>query len=75
MLSPDLASVFVALARPLVVAVVHLPLLVLVILSTPLWILAGVLPKSHGELALEFLARLRSWSADLSSAVGGGDHE
>ncbi|GIM97159.1 hypothetical protein Ato02nite_089520 [Paractinoplanes toevensis] len=75
MLSPYLVSVFAALVRPLVVALVHLPLLVVVILSTPLWILAGVLPKSHGKLALQFLKYLRSWSAELSIAVGGEGNE
>ncbi|MBL7260465.1 hypothetical protein [Paractinoplanes lichenicola] len=72
--SLTMTPAFAALAKPLVVAVIHLPLLLVVVLLAPIWILAGLRPRSHGDLALAFLGCLQSWSAELTTTVRGRDH-
>jgi hypothetical protein len=54
-----------------VVAIVYVPLVFVVILSAPIWLLAALRPQSHGEMALKLLDALRYWSRDVMRAVGG----
>ncbi|MEY9860108.1 hypothetical protein ABH935_005744 [Catenulispora sp. GAS73] len=55
--------------RPLVVAITHLPILIVTLSATPLWVMAVVTPKTHGDLAMRFLQELRDWSHDLLGAI------
>jgi hypothetical protein len=57
--------------RPLIVAIAHLPILIVVVCTVPIWAMAGARPATHGELALRLSRELRTWSRDVISAVGG----
>jgi hypothetical protein len=62
--SVDLASVPAFIARPAVVAITHLPIVLVALLSAPIWLLAAIRPASHGESALKLVRELRMWSRD-----------
>ena len=53
--------------RSLVVAIVHVPILVIVVCATPVWLIAVMRPATCGEFAFKLLRRLHNWSND---AVG-----
>jgi hypothetical protein len=57
--------------RPLIVAIAHIPILVVACVMTPVWIATVVRPKTHGELGLKLLRELRTWSRDVIGATGG----
>lgn len=69
--SIDLATLPSALARPLIVAIAHLPILVIACCAMPLWLVFFVRPAAHGEAAFRLLRELRTWSRDVVQAVGG----
>ena len=64
----DLASVPTVMARPLVVAIAHVPILIVALCAVPIWTLAVLRPASHGDLALKILRELRTWSRDAIGA-------
>ena len=53
------------MVRPFVVAIAHLPILVVVVLISPVWVWAAFRPRTHGATALKFLDVLRTWSVDV----------
>ncbi|GAA0447907.1 hypothetical protein Ade02nite_60460 [Paractinoplanes deccanensis] len=60
-----------ALTRPLVVAVAHLPILIISFCATPLWLMSFLKPATHGEVAFRLVGELRSWSRDVVDSAGG----
>lgn len=68
----DLAAIPSGVTRPLTVAVAHIPILILAIAALPVWMLAMLLPSSHGEHALRVVRELSTWSRDITTAVCGG---
>lgn len=61
-----------AVVRPALAAIAHLPILIIVVCAFPVWLMAVVRPKTHGDLALRLLRELRTWSKDVTGAVSGG---
>lgn len=55
--------------RPLAIIVVHLLILVLVVLTLPLWLLTVFPCFRSGDLALKLIREFRGWSRDIT---GGG---
>jgi hypothetical protein len=70
--SVDLTTLSSAVVRPLVVAITHLPILIVAVCAIPVWVMAVVRPATHGELAFRLIAELRKWSRDVIGAVNGG---
>lgn len=60
-----------AVFRPLIVAIAHVPILVVACYTTPVWLMAVVRPSTHGEFSLKLLRELRTWSRDVIGASGG----
>jgi len=60
-----------ALVRPIVVAIAHLPILIIAFLATPLWLAFSLRPAVHGEAAFRLLRELRTWSRDVVQAASG----
>ncbi|MBL7260456.1 hypothetical protein [Paractinoplanes lichenicola] len=60
-----------AVFRPLIVAIAHIPILIIVCSTTPLWMMAVVRPSTHGEFGLKLLRELRLWSHNVVDATGG----
>lgn len=58
--------------RPALAAIAHLPIVIIAVCASPVWVMAVARPKSHGDLALRLLRELRSWSRDVTGAVSGG---
>ncbi len=54
--------------RPLVVAIAHLPILILSLSAIPV----VLRPATHGELALRMFRELRTWSREVIAAAYGG---
>lgn len=69
--SIELASLPGVVVRPLIVAIAHLPILIVVVCAMPIWAMAGARPATHGELALRLSRELRTWSRDVIGAVSG----
>jgi hypothetical protein len=69
--SIDLAALPSALARPLIVAIAHLPILIIAFCATPLWLVLFLRPAVHGEAAFRLLRELRTWSRDVVQAAAG----
>jgi hypothetical protein len=69
--SIDLVALPGAVYRPLIVAIAHIPILVVACFTTPVWMMAVVRPTIHGELGLKLLRELRTWSRDVIRATGG----
>lgn len=67
----DLATLPGAVFRPLIVAIAHIPILVVACSTVPVWMMAVVRPATHGELSLKLLRELRTWSRDIIGATGG----
>lgn len=67
--SVDLATLSRATTRPLLVAIAHLPILIVVLCMTPIWIIAVLRPSTRGALALRLVKELRLWSRDVMAAV------
>ncbi|WP_413463029.1 hypothetical protein [Salinispora arenicola] len=67
----DLATLPGVLVRPLIVAIAHLPIMVVALFAVPVWVMAVVRPASHGELALRLLKELRTWSRDVIGGTTG----
>ncbi|WP_240669763.1 hypothetical protein [Actinoplanes solisilvae] len=61
----DLAALPSAMARPFVVAIAHLPILVIAIFAWPLWLISFVRPATHNDAAFRLLKELRTWSCDV----------
>jgi hypothetical protein len=59
------------LVRPLVVAIAHVPILVIALCAMPLWLFGFLRPASHGDLAFRLLRELRTWSRDIVAATSG----
>ncbi len=59
-------------ARPLVVAIAFLPILIMALCAIPAWAVALWSPATHSDLALRLLKELRGWSREVISAVYGG---
>ncbi|AGZ41811.1 hypothetical protein [Actinoplanes friuliensis] len=60
----DLATLPATLVRPLVVAIVYLPIVLVTLFACLVLLVAIVLPATHGDFALKTLSLLRKWSAD-----------
>jgi hypothetical protein len=69
--SVNLAILSGVAVRPLVVAIAHLPILIVAFCAVPVWMMAVVRPTTHGDLALRLLKELRTWSRDVIGAVHG----
>jgi hypothetical protein len=69
--SVDLATLPSAVARPLVVAIAHLPILIIVLCAIPLWLIGFLRPATHSEPAFRLLTELRTWSRDVVDAGDG----
>ncbi len=69
--SVDLMALPGAVIRPLIVAIAHVPILVVACCTIPVWIAAVGRPATHGELGLRSLQELRTWSRDVISATAG----
>ena len=69
--SVDLAVLPSAAVRPLVVAIAHLPILVIAFCAAPLWLLGFLRPGTHGEMAFRLIRELRTWSRDVVHAANG----
>jgi hypothetical protein len=69
--SVDLVALPSAVARPLVVAIAHLPILIIASCAVPLWLIGFLRPATHGELAFRLLKELRTWSRDVVDAASG----
>ncbi|GAA1018905.1 hypothetical protein Aple_025430 [Acrocarpospora pleiomorpha] len=67
----DLVSLPGVVVRPLVVAIAHLPILIVAFCAIPVWTMAVIRPATHGELAFRLLKELRTWSRDVIGAVHG----
>lgn len=67
----DLATLPRVAIRPLIVAVAHVPILIIVLLVMPVWVMAVVRPDTNGVLALKLLKELRNWSRDVISSTNG----
>lgn len=61
----DLTTLPGTLVRPFVVAIAHLPIVVVVVLMSPVWVWAAVRPRTIGSAALKYLDVLRSWSVEV----------
>ena len=59
-------------ARPLVVAIAFLPILIMALCAVPVWAMALWSPATHSDLALRLLRELRTWSREVINAVYGG---
>jgi hypothetical protein len=60
-----------ALFRPLIVAIAHIPVLVLTCSASLVWITAMARPATHGDLGLKLVRELRTWSCDVIGATAG----
>jgi hypothetical protein len=60
-----------AVVRPLIVAIAHIPVLVIACSATLVWITAVVRPTTHGDLGLKLVRELRTWSCDVIGATAG----
>lgn len=69
--SVNLATLPGVAVRPLIVAIAHLPILIVAFCAIPVWMMAVARPATHGELALRLLKELRTWSRDVIGAVHG----
>jgi len=69
--SIDLVALPGAVFRPLIVAIAHIPILVVACSTTPVLMMAVVRPTTHGDLSLKLLRELRTWSRDVIGATGG----
>lgn len=69
--SVDLVTVRAVAARPLVVAIAHIPILVVVVCAIPIWIVGWWRPTTHGNLAIRLLRELSTWSRDVIGAAYG----
>lgn len=67
----DLAAVPATVVRPLIVAIAHIPIMVLALCIAPILLLVAVRPQSHGDLAVRLLCELRIWSRDAVGAASG----
>jgi hypothetical protein len=65
-----LLTLLSAVARPLIVAIAHVPILVVACFTIPVWMMAVARPSTHGELGLKLLCELRTWSHNVISATG-----
>jgi hypothetical protein len=61
-----------AVARPVIVAIAYLPIVIVAVCAIPIWVMAVVRPATHGELAFRMLAELRKWSREVIGAVNRG---
>lgn len=66
-----LAALPSAMVRPLVVAIAHLPILVIAVCAAPLWLMGFLRPATHSDLAFRLLKELRTWSCDVVRAASG----
>ncbi|WP_030434271.1 hypothetical protein [Actinoplanes subtropicus] len=69
--SIDLAALPSVLARPLIVAIAHVPILIIACCAMPLWLVFLLRPAVHGEAAFRLVRELRTWSRDVVQAAGG----
>lgn len=60
-----------AVFRPLIVAIAHIPVLVIACSATLVWITAVVRPATHGDLGLKLVRELRTWSCDVIGSTAG----
>jgi hypothetical protein len=51
--------------RAAVVAIAHLPIVVIAVLAAPLWLSLAFRRTPHHDLALALLRELRAWSRDI----------
>ncbi|GAA1036569.1 hypothetical protein GCM10009557_47640 [Virgisporangium ochraceum] len=63
--SIDLTTLPGSLVRPFVVAIAHLPILIIVMLLSPTWVCGAFRSRAHGAATLKLLCELRGWSSDV----------
>lgn len=69
--SIDLAALPTTVVRPLIVAIAHIPIMLLALCIAPILLFVAVRPESHGDLAVRLLCELRTWSRDAVGAASG----
>lgn len=69
--SIDLATVPATVVRPLIVAIAHLPVILLALCIAPILLFVAIRPQTHGDLAVRLLCELRIWSRDAVGAASG----
>lgn len=68
----DFRTIFSVMTRPLVVAAAHVSIVLIILLTVPLWILLAFKPTALEQLAVRVLVELRRWSASIAGAEKGG---
>ena len=58
----DFKTILLTMSRPLVVAVAHVAIILIVLLTFPLWLLLPFRPTALARLAMHILMELRRWS-------------
>ncbi len=58
----SLKTIFLTLSRPLVVAVAHVPIVLIAFFACPLWMLLAFKPAALQEVAMHILTGLQRWS-------------
>jgi len=69
--SVDLVAVSSAMTRPLVVAIAHVPILIISLCAAPLWPMCLLRSEAHSDVAFRLLRELRSWSCGIVQATSG----
>jgi hypothetical protein len=69
--SVDLVALSSTMARPLVVAIAHVPILIVSLCAAPLWLICFLRPEAHSDAAFRLLRELRSWSCGIVQETNG----
>jgi hypothetical protein len=70
----DVKAIFLTTSRPLVAAVAHVPIVLVVLFTLPLWVMLAFKPVALEGLATRILMELRRWSAaSIGVQTGGGE--
>lgn len=67
----SLSAFQTAAARPVVVTIAHLPILLITVFVIPLWMVMALWRKPHAELTFRLVRELRMWSREIVTAVYG----
>ncbi|GLY03466.1 hypothetical protein [Actinoplanes sp. NBRC 101535] len=67
----DLMALPASVVRALIVAVAHIPIVILACYTVPVWMVAVWRPATHGRLGLHLVRELHAWSHDVIRATGG----
>lgn len=67
----SLSALQTVAARPVVVTIAHLPILLITLFVIPLWMVMALWRKPHAELTFRLVRELRGWSREIVTAVYG----